>query len=93
MIICVDRKGDYKIMDKEMMAEVERAYQIAYQYRVNTIRIRRLLEQSPVTVDDGQSIVNPDNDILFGIDDDRFIIHAMFMLSINDVIKWLLTIH
>jgi len=75
------------------LAELERAYQYAYQYTTNIIRIRKLLEQSPITINNGQSIVNPDGDILFSIDDDRFIINAMFMLSMDDVIKWLLTIH
>jgi len=45
-------------MDKEMIAELERAYQYAYKYRKNTIRIRRLLDQSPVTIDNGARLVN-----------------------------------
>jgi len=45
-------------MDKEMIAEYNKALKIAYQYRINTIRIRRLLNQSPITVDNGARLVN-----------------------------------
>jgi len=64
----------------DMIAEIERAYQYAYQYRVNTIRIRRLLSNNPVTTWDnclinwstGKMLINPNPDIPY-IDDSLII--------------------
>ena len=45
-------------MDKEMIEEYNKALRIASQYTTNTIRIRRLLDQSPVTIDSGKQLVS-----------------------------------
>ena len=53
-------------IDQEMMAEVERAYQIAYQYRMNTLRIRKLLSYNPITSHNGGRLIADNGLILLG---------------------------
>ena len=55
-------------IDQEMIDELNKAYQIAYQYRKNTLRIRRLLDQSPMLYQEclvnaytGQILIDPRN--------------------------------
>jgi len=45
-------------IDQEMIDELTKAYQYAYKYRMNTLRIRRLLSQSPITINNGQTLAN-----------------------------------
>jgi len=45
-------------IDQEMIDELNKAYKLAYQYRMNTLRIRHLLDQSPITENNGQALMN-----------------------------------
>jgi len=42
----------------EMLSELVKAIYIADKYRKNTLRIRRLLEQSPITKNNGKQLVS-----------------------------------
>lgn len=66
--------------DAEEITEMEKALKIAYQYRTNTLRIRRLLSNNPATTWDnclinwstGKMLINPNPDIPY-IDDSLII--------------------
>ena len=42
----------------EIIQEYIKALRYAEKYKTNTIRIRRLLDQSPITINDGQAMIN-----------------------------------
>jgi len=62
IVITVYTKG-LTLMDKEMIEEYNKALRIASQYTTNIIRIRRLLEHSPITAYNGQLLVSGNTDV------------------------------